>query len=60
MSLWNVAPSDAEAVHAAVGAGLSDGSLRPVVGAELPRAEAASAHRRVMEPGARGKIVLVP
>jgi NADPH2:quinone reductase len=31
-----------------------------VVGRELPLAEAARAHREVMEPGAFGKIVLVP
>ena len=30
-----------------------------MVGAELPLAEAAEAQRRVMAPGARGKIVLV-
>jgi NADPH:quinone reductase len=60
MSLWNVAPEDARAAHAAVAAGLLDGGLRPVVGVELPLAEAAAAHRRVMEPGARGKIVLAP
>ena len=33
--------------------------LTPVVGQELPLADAAEAHRRVMAPGARGKIVLV-
>jgi NADPH2:quinone reductase len=33
--------------------------MRPVVGLELPLAEAPRAHRKVMEPGAFGKIVLV-
>ena len=34
-------------------------ALRPVIGKEFPLAEAAQAHRAVMEPGARGKIILV-
>ena len=41
-------------------AGLSDGSLRPIVGTEMPLAEAAAGHIKVLEPGAFGKIVLVP
>jgi len=41
-------------------AGLSDGSLKPIVGREMPLAEAAESHRAVLEPGAHGKIVLVP
>ena len=41
-------------------AGLENGTLRPVIGKEFPLGEAAEAHRAVMEPGALGKIVLVP
>jgi NADPH2:quinone reductase len=41
-------------------AGLENGTLRPVIGKEFPLAEAAQAHRAVMEPGALGKIVLLP
>jgi len=41
-------------------AGLENGTLRPVVGRELPLAEAARAHKEILEPGAAGKIVLVP
>jgi len=41
-------------------AGLGDGSLTPIIGREMPLAEASEAHRAVMEPGAYGKIVLVP
>ena len=40
-------------------AGLENGTLRPVIGKEFPLAEAAEAHRVVMESGAIGKIVLV-
>jgi len=56
------AASDAELreAHAAIVAGLENGTLRPIVGQELPLAEAARAHKVVMEPGAYGKIVLVP
>lgn len=58
-ALWGVPLADLERAHEAVGAALASGALRPVVGAELPLADAAEALRRVMAPGARGKIVLV-
>ena len=45
-------------IHAALVAGLADGSLHPVIGRELSLAEAPQAHRAVLEPGAFGKIVL--
>jgi NADPH2:quinone reductase len=60
MLLWNIPDEDATSAHAAIAAGLQCGILRPVVGAELPLAQAPQAHRRVMEPGAFGKIVLLP
>jgi hypothetical protein len=34
--------------------------LSPVIAREMPLAEAPAAHVAVMEPGAAGKIVLVP
>ena len=40
--------------------GLENGTLRPVVGKELPLAQAAQAHTDIMVPGAFGKIVLIP
>ena len=49
-----------ESHWAALEAGLENGTLRPVVGKELPLAEAAAGHLAVMEPGAYGKIVLIP
>ncbi len=60
MVLPNTPPEDMASLHAALVAGLEDGTLRPVVGQELPLAEAPQAHRAVLEPGAFGKIVLVP
>jgi NADPH2:quinone reductase len=60
MLLWNITPADAASAHAAIASGLENGTLRPIVGLELPLADAPAAHRKVMEPGAFGKIVLVP
>jgi NADPH2:quinone reductase len=59
-SIWNISEADAADMHAGVEAGLENGTLRPVVGKELPLAEAARAHKEVAEPGALGKIVLLP
>lgn len=60
MLLWNIRDEDAASAHAAIVAGLKSGVLRPVVGAEFPLAQAPEAHRKVMETGAYGKIVLLP
>lgn len=60
MALWNCPPEELRSIHAALGAGLANGTLHPVVGRELPLAEAPDAHVKVLEPGAYGKIVLVP
>ena len=60
MLLPNATADDIAEAHAAIGIGLRDGALRPVVSRELPLAEAARAHRHVMERPALGKIVLVP
>jgi NADPH2:quinone reductase len=58
--LWNVQPDEMASIHSAIGAGLENGTLRPIVGKELPLAEAPRAHKEVLEPGAYGKIALVP
>jgi len=60
MLIWNISAEDAASTHAALAAGMENGTLRPVVGLELALAKAPDAHRRVMEPGAFGKIVLLP
>jgi NADPH2:quinone reductase len=59
MTLMNATPEDRLRIHAALGAGLANGTLRPVVGREFSLADAAAAHVAVMEAGAYGKIVLV-
>ena len=58
MVLPNASPAEMASIHAALVAGLENGTLRPVIGKEFPLAEAAQAHRAVMEAGALGKIVL--
>jgi len=60
MLLFNVSDRQAAGIHAALFAGLENDSLRPVVGKEMPLSEASRAHREIMEPGAYGKIVLIP
>jgi NADPH2:quinone reductase len=59
-ALWNASEAESASALAAVAAKLRSGALRPVVGEELPLREAATAHRRILEPGARGKLILVP
>jgi NADPH:quinone reductase len=60
MTLFNAPPDELQSIHAAIYAGLENETLRPVIGKELPLAEASQAHIDVMEPGAYGKIVLAP
>jgi NADPH2:quinone reductase len=60
LALWAIPPDEVRRAHQAIVAGLESGALNPVVGTELPLKDAALAHARVMEPGARGKIVLLP
>ena len=60
MTLFNVTEAEFVEIHAGLIAGLSNGTLNPVVGREFPLADAPRAHEAVMEPGALGKIVLNP
>jgi NADPH2:quinone reductase len=60
MVLPNTPPAELASIHAALVAGLENGTLRPVIGKQLPLSEAAEAHRAVMESRAIGKIVLIP
>jgi NADPH2:quinone reductase len=60
MTLLNVSDDERASIHAELVAGLADGRLRPVVGRQFPLAKAARAHEAVIEPGAYGKIVLIP
>jgi NADPH2:quinone reductase len=60
MSLLNCTPQELASMHFAIIAGLENKSLSPVVGQEIPLAEAIRAHAAVMQSGAHGKIVLIP
>ena len=60
MVLMNASESDISRIHAALGAGLENGILRPVIGKEFPLSEGPRAHHEIMESVAYGKIILVP
>jgi NADPH:quinone reductase len=60
MSLVNATEQDRANINAALVAGLENGTLKPVVGKEMSLGDAARAHEAVMQPGALGKIVLIP
>ena len=60
MLVANASGKEIQTIHSALAAGLENGTLRPVIGQELPLREAAQAHRKVLEPGAFGKMVLIP
>ena len=58
-TLWAVTPEEEADIHAGIFAGLENGTLRPIIGKELPIAEAVRAHKEILEPGSAGKIVLI-
>ncbi|WP_018290241.1 NADPH:quinone reductase [Verrucomicrobium sp. 3C] len=60
MSLFCASPRERQIISAAVAASLEKGILQPFIRMVLPMPAAAQAQRLVMEPGASGKIVLVP
>ncbi len=61
VTLMAASEQEYKAMHAALVAGLENGTLRPVVGQKIPLAEAQRAHVEIMKPsGAHGKMVLVP
>lgn len=60
MSLFNTPPDRLAQIQKAIVAGLQAGFLKPVVSREFPLSQAARAHEAVLEPGALGKIVLLP
>ena len=60
LMIFNAREDELPGIHAGILAGLENGSLTPVVGREMPLADAAKAHVAVMEAGALGKIVLLP
>jgi NADPH:quinone reductase len=59
-TLWAATDAEVAEIHAAIAAGLENGTLRPIVGKELPLKDAAVAHQDVLAPGSFGKIALIP
>ena len=59
-TLWGITEAEEADVHAGLYAGLENGTVRPVVGKEIPLAEAVRAHKEILENGAQGKIILIP
>jgi NADPH2:quinone reductase len=60
MMLWNGSREEIMSIHAALVAGLANESLKPVINQELPLKDAPRSHELVMQPGASGKLVLIP
>jgi NADPH2:quinone reductase len=60
MTLFNTTREEFVEIHAGLVAGLENGTVNPVIRKEMPLEQAPQAHGAVMEPGAFGKIVLVP
>jgi NADPH2:quinone reductase len=60
VTLMNTSPEEYRLIHAALSAGLKNGSLMPVIGERIRLAEASRAHEEIMESGSAGKIVLLP
>lgn len=58
MNYWAGGDSAVADAQRALGAGLANGTLKPIVDKEYPLADAAKAHEDVMGEGASGKIVL--
>ncbi len=60
IALWNATAEQMDPIMRDILAGVAAGDLRPIIGREMKLAEAAEAHVAVLQPGAHGKIVLVP
>lgn len=60
MSLFNAPQSELDEIHTAIATAASKGSINPIVTRSFPLAEAAQAHRDVIEQKGHGKIVLLP
>jgi NADPH2:quinone reductase len=60
IALWNATPKQIAPIMRDILTGVADGALRPIIGRKMPLADAAAAHMAVLQPGAYGKIVLIP
>jgi NADPH2:quinone reductase len=60
MSLAHADDRERVMMYTVMGKQFAAGKLTPIVGQEIPLAEAPRAHEAVMKSGSYGKIVLVP
>jgi NADPH:quinone reductase len=60
MILLNATAEELAAIYKELGEQLAAGRISPVIGCEIPLADAAESHRAVMASNALGKIVLIP
>lgn len=60
MALYNAPQAAFDEIHRAIYEGLSRGYLHPIISDTFPLADAAAAHREVIEGKSQGKIILVP
>jgi len=60
LALAAASSAELKQTHAALAAAMRSGVLQPVIAETLPLADAPRAHRRVLEPGINGKIILSP
>lgn len=59
-TLFNTPPDALARIQPALFAGLKAGTLRPIIQAEFPLAQAPDAHEAVLTSGSHGKILLIP
>ncbi|HUO57674.1 MAG TPA: NADPH:quinone reductase [bacterium] len=60
MTLFNATPQERAQIHQDLVKGMEKGLLKPIVGREIPLAQAPQAQELVLQMGAYGKIVLIP
>ncbi len=60
LSLFNAPPDAMREIHNELYKGLQENTLRPIIGKTFALADAAKAHREVIESKAFGKIILIP
>jgi NADPH2:quinone reductase len=60
LMLYGATASEHRAMYNSLTAALEAGTFRPVIGLELPLAEAAKAHKEVIDGDQFGKIVMIP
>jgi NADPH2:quinone reductase len=60
MSLMNADEPELKLIYTALGAGFANGWLTPLISKHFPLADAPKSHESILEPGAHGKIVLIP